>query len=238
MKTMKIRIVHTLFVLSLLTLCACNEGKKTNQGQQGEPQSENRTEEAETETKTTIEVGKEFQQVNNISSLDIKWREGPCSVTFVGNPLLANHFDFQYDDAGLTILQKTEDTQLPARLVITSPTLTILSNYNEAAIHLCGILTAQQLTLGNQGGGSIEADTIRCEQFKYSSAAASTAKFALIDADDALILADGTGTTDLNLDVRHLNLQAWGTQTITLDGHADTREISVSRTNMVNNRLQ
>ena len=232
---MKNRIVHALFVLSLLIFVACSGNPKTptesteNHPQETTPETE--------DIKTSITVEKDFQQVNNISSLDIEWSEGPCSITFIGNPLLINHFEFDCDDAGLTVNQLSDPGLLQARLVITSPTLTILSNYQDATIHLNGTLKTDQLIIGNPEGGNIPTDTIFCQQFKYSSLSESTASFGHLDADEAIILADGTGKTNIDLNARHLNLQAWGTQTITLTGHADTREISISRTNMLNNQL-
>lgn len=220
----------------MIGLCACTGSPQT----QGE-NTENNTPApppATDDTETGISVKQDFRQINNFAPLDIEWHAGPCSVTFIGDERMIGFYDIEADDGGLTIFQQTEGGEAKPRLRITSPTLMIVSNYESGTVRLCGSLQTDELVVGNVGGGRIETDSVSCRKFEYSSSAASAAKFSFIRADDVLVVADGTGTTDLNLDAGHLNLQAWGTQTIILNGHADTHEITVSPTNMVNNLLQ
>ena len=185
---------------------------------------------------TDVPIERDFTQINNLTDIDIEWREGPCNVTFVGSAFLLADYDIEVDDAGLTVnlVGKPGD----ASLLITSPTLNLLSNYGNGTIRLRGTLHSESLEIGNMEDGAIEGDTLCCQHFTYQSQHASTARFDLLQGNEVTILADGEGSTDVTLDVERLNLQAWGTQTVTLQGRAKHKEISVSRTNMVNNLLK
>lgn len=183
---------------------------------------------------TVVAVEQEFTQVNNLSDLDITWTFGPCKIEFVGNPLQLNEFDIEIDDAGLTINPVENADTEDVFLLISSPTLTIIANYGRGTIQTDGRLDTESLEIGNMDGGAVRCDTVVCSRFNYQSRDASAAQFHWVKADEALVLADGTGTTELGLDVARLNLQAWGTQTITLTGRVGQKQISVTRTNMVN----
>ena len=228
---MKKRLFFTTFALATFLLFACTNSSKTPS------ESVKGTDSVETPQPVTTDIpfDRDFQQINNFTDIDIEWSEGPCSVTFVGTPFQLADYDIDVDDAGLTInlIGNAGDCSL----IITSPTLTLLSNYGDGSIRLRGTLHTDKLEIGNMQNGLIEADTLECQSLKYTSQETANAQFSLVRANDAFILADGSGNTDLHLDVRHLNLQAWGSQTITLTGHADKQEINCSPTNTVNNQL-
>lgn len=222
---------HFLIVFALLLplFSACTGQHAPSGGGQGEV----------TPTTTDIAVEREFTQINNLSNLDIYWREGTYSVRFEGNKMLLNDYDICIDDAGLTINELHEIApELKARLYVSTPTLTIVSNYNSGTIYLTGTLHSDDLVIGNMVNGSIETDTLVCKKLKYTASDVAKARFGLIRGDEAALIADGSGTTDATLDVHHLILTAWGTQTVTLNGHADTKDIQCSRTNMVNDLMK
>lgn len=240
---MKFQQIHSSFFLSLLLLCACTGTPQSNPseavGDNGSNDTENSEEIAVDLPLKNIELDCDFTQINNISDLDIEWHEGPCSVAFAGTEQQYASFKFETDQAGLTINQEQPFTPQPKpRLIVSSPTLHILANYMGAKFRINGTLHTESLEIGNTENGTIVADTLDADYFKYQARGESYATFALIRSADALILADGTGRTDLNLQVGTLNLQAWGTQTITLTGHADHKDINSSRTNMVNDLLE
>ena len=228
---MKKQLFFTIYALATLLLFACTNSSKTPLG------NNDKTDSFETPQPVTTDIpfDRDFQQINNFTDIDIEWSEGPCSVTFVGTPFQLADYDIDVDDAGLTV--NLVGNAGDCSLLVTSPTLTLLSNYGNGTIHLAGILHSERLEIGNMQKGHIEADTLNCQSFKYSSLETATIHCFLIHSDDAFIIADGQGSTHLTLDVHHLNLQAWGTQTINLYGHADTKELECSPTTTVNDWL-
>ncbi|MCR4614364.1 MAG: DUF2807 domain-containing protein [Bacteroidaceae bacterium] len=228
---MKKQHILTLFALSLLLLNACTHSPKTT--------TENEVTADSTHSgniiRTIIPASRNFQQINIFTDMDIEWTEGPCSVTFVGNPFQLADYDIDIDDAGLTV--NLVGNAGDGSLAVTSPTLTLLSNYGNGTIRLRGTLHTDHLEIGNMQDGRIEADTLDCQTLKYTSLENAEADFGLVRGDEAMIIADGHGSTRLTLDVRHLNLQAWGTQIVNLDGHADTKDIQSNPTTTVNDRL-
>lgn len=229
---MKKQHILTLFALSLLLLDACTHSPKISVENDVTADSTHHEE----AMKTTIPIDRNFQQINVFTDMDIEWSEGPCSVTFVGNPFQLADYDIDIDDAGLTV--NLVGNAGDGSLAVTSPTLTLLSNYGNGTIRLRGTLHTDRLEIGNMQDGRIEADTLDCQTLKYTSLENAEADFGLVRGDEAMIIADGHGSTRLTLDVRHLNLQAWGTQIVNLDGHADTKDIQCSPTTTINDRLK
>ena len=235
MKTMKKLHFLIVFALTSLLFIACTSTTKKEDGKREVPD----TETPESLTMTDVPVDRDFTQINNLSNLDIYWSEGAYSIRFEGNTMSLNDIDISVDDAGLTVNELQPITsELPARLHISSPTLTILSNYGSGTIHLTGMLQSDHLEIGNMQDGCIDADTLLCQTLKYTASDSATAHFGLIRGEEAALIADGKGSTDVTLDVRHLILHAWGSQTVTLNGHADKKEIDCSPTNTVNDLLK
>ena len=234
-KTMKNRSLFLLFALLPLLFAACTQGTPPHSSDAGTPAAKK----PDSLPMTPVAVERDFTQINNLSNVDILWSEGPCRIGFEGNKMLLNDLDITVDDAGLTVNELHPIApSLTARLHVSSPTLTLLSNYNSATIRLAGCLRTESLEIGNMVEGCIDADTLLCQRLKYTAEGTATALFRLIRADEAALIADGNGTTDATLDVGHLVFHAWGTQRVTLRGHADTKDMSCSRTNMVNDLLK
>ena len=152
----------------------------------------------------------DFSSITNMGSIDIEFTPGPCQLVAEGDSDLINLIQYDIDGGILTVNMPTERynnvSQFAGKtdvtLHISCPELYMVTTVSSGSFRSSCPIRTINLHMGTLGSGTIIADSIICQTFKFENRGNQSSRFKYIDCDEATLFHYGSNKVEANIQAR------------------------------------
>lgn len=190
--------LFTYFLLSCMMVLSC----QSNQQKEVKPQ-ESVGNHVDSLASKHIPFSGEFHQITNMSSINIIYKQGPCSIKVEGPAELVSMVSADVDSDILLLSLASErnqdiihfqESRSNLTAYVSSPNLRMLAVCGSGAFTCKGLIEAEDVHIGSLRNGPIYIDSLKCNNLKYEINGTGRDSLAHVTcSNDALLMSSAEG---------------------------------------------
>lgn len=193
------------------------------------------------DVKRTINVSGQFNAIETNDITDVKYTDGPLSITLSAPEEIIGLIDVKLVNGTLVVDMEDDSHKLNgnyhAELTVSAPGVTNFRTNGTGDFDLSNI-NGKEIVFESNGTGDFEAHSLNCTTFKLNTRGTGDAVIKYIQAEDMEVFTSGTGDIEITeIKVNNLVASASGTGDIDFSrGSAVKAMLTNSSTGDINMR--
>lgn len=187
----------------------------------------------------TINVSGQFNAIETNDITDVKYTEGPLSITLSAPEEIIGKIEVKLVDGTLVVDMEDGSHKLNgnyhAELTVSAPGVTYFRTNGTGDFDLANI-NGKEIVFESNGTGDFEAHSLNCTTFKLNTRGTGDAVIKYVQADDMDVYTSGTGDIEITeIKVNNLVASSSGTGDIDFSrGYAAKAKLTNSSTGDIN----